>query len=99
MSKITHEQMRYVIEHINDRPRTKVAEGAGISLSAVYRIARKHGGDMLYERARRSPRVVVIYKKWYQIGYHTLAVNNDPYRFDNEGAAEYMAKCLEEAGV
>lgn len=28
-----------------------------------------------------------------------LAVNNDPYKFDNENAAEYMVKCLEEAGV
>lgn len=42
---------------------------------------------------------VVIYKKWYQLSWYMLAVNNDPYLFDNEDAADYMAKCLEEAGV
>lgn len=42
---------------------------------------------------------IVIYKKWYQLSWNMLAVNNDPYKFDNEEAAEYMIKCLEEAGV
>lgn len=41
----------------------------------------------------------VIYKKWYQLSWNMLAVNNDPYKFDNKDAADYMAKCLEEAGV
>lgn len=41
----------------------------------------------------------VIYRKWYQLSWHTLSVNNDPYKFDNEDAAEYMVKCLEEAGL
>lgn len=40
---------------------------------------------------------IVIYKKWYQLSWNMLAVNNDPYKFDNEDAAEYMVKCLEEA--
>lgn len=42
---------------------------------------------------------VVIYKKWYQLSWNMIAVNNDPYKFDNEDAAEYMVKCLEEAGL
>ena len=42
---------------------------------------------------------IVIFKKWYQLSWNNLAVNNDPYKFDNEDAAEYMVKCLEEAGV
>lgn len=42
---------------------------------------------------------VVIYKKWYQLSWYMLAVNNDPYLFANKDAADYMAKCLEEAGV
>lgn len=42
---------------------------------------------------------IVIYKKWYQLSWQMLAVNNDPYKFDNEDAAEYMIKCLEEAGL
>lgn len=43
--------------------------------------------------------IIVAYKKWYQLSWNMLAVNNDPYKFDNEDAAEYMVKCLEEAGV
>lgn len=42
---------------------------------------------------------IVIYKKWYQLSWNMLAVNNDSYRFPNEEAVEYMVKCLEEAGV
>lgn len=40
---------------------------------------------------------VVIYKKWYHLSWYMLAVDGDPYKFDNEDAAEYMIKCLEEA--
>ena len=42
---------------------------------------------------------IVIYKKWCQLSWNMLAVNNDPYRFPNEEAVEYMVKCLEEAGL
>lgn len=42
---------------------------------------------------------IVIYKQWYQLSWYMLAVNGDPYKFDNEDAAEYMVKCMEEAGV
>lgn len=41
--------------------------------------------------------VIVIYRKWYQLSWQMLAVDKDPYRFDNEDAAEYMVKCLVEA--
>lgn len=42
---------------------------------------------------------IVIFKKLYQLSWNMLAVNNDPYKFDNEAAAQYMIKCLEEAGA
>lgn len=42
---------------------------------------------------------VVLYKKWYHSKWKMLAVNNDPYRFPNKEAVEYMVKCLEEAGI
>lgn len=42
---------------------------------------------------------VIIYRKWYQLSWHTMAVNNDPYHFDNTDAANYMAKCMEDAGL
>lgn len=47
----------------------------------------------------REDYFVVIYKKWYQMGWHTLAVNGDPYKFANKDAAEYIVRCLEEAGT
>lgn len=43
--------------------------------------------------------LIIIYRKWYQLSWQMLAVNNDPYKFDNEDAAEYMIKCLEETGL
>jgi len=43
----------YVIAHINDRPRTKVAEHCGISLATVYRIVREHGGELRSELTKK----------------------------------------------
>lgn len=47
----------------------------------------------------REDYFVVFYKKWYQVGWRILAVNNDPYKFANKDAAEYLVKCLEDASV
>lgn len=45
MGKRTGENaIRYVLNHINDRPRTIVAKAAGISLSNLYRIIHANGG-------------------------------------------------------
>lgn len=52
-----------------------------------------------FKAINHDDKFIVIYKKWYQLSWNMLAVNNDPYKFDNEDAAEYMVKCLEEAGV
>lgn len=38
---------------------------------------------------------IVLYKKWYQLSWRMLSVNNDPYKFPNEDAVNYMVKCLE----
>lgn len=43
--------------------------------------------------------IIVAYKKWYQLSWNVMAVNGDPYRFDNYDAANYMVKCLEEAEI
>lgn len=32
-----------------------------------------------------------------QLSWKMLAVNNNPYFFENEDAANYMVKCFEEA--
>lgn len=50
-----------------------------------------------FKAINHDDKFIVIYKKWYQLSWNMLAVNNDPYKFDNEDAAEYMIKCLEEA--
>lgn len=42
---------------------------------------------------------IVIYKKGHQLSWNMLAVNGDPYKFDNEDAANYMIKCLREANL
>lgn len=43
---ITPEQRQYVLDHINDHPRTAVAKAAGICASTLYRIVRENGGDI-----------------------------------------------------
>lgn len=65
MAFITKEQRKYIVAHINDRPRIAVARAAGVSLSAVYRIVHEQGGIMQYERTRRNPYHVELVKKYY----------------------------------
>lgn len=55
MSEITKNQERYIVEHINDRPRTKVAQAIGISMTSLYKYIRRHGGKMDYSISRRNP--------------------------------------------
>lgn len=43
----------YVIEHTNDRPRTKVAEHCGISMGTMYRIVRRNGGELRSELTKK----------------------------------------------
>lgn len=51
---ITEKQRTYIIAHINDRPRTRVAHDAGCSINTLYRIIREHGGELRYELTRRG---------------------------------------------
>ena len=55
----------YIRQHINDRPRTAVAELLGISTSSMYRYVRKLKGDRQMHRARRNPEWVEIVKQNY----------------------------------
>lgn len=63
--KITEEQKRYILEHLNDRPRTEVARAAGVNISTVYRLVREHGGEMRYDLSKRKQWYVEIVKKHY----------------------------------
>lgn len=49
MKEIPKETVDYVIAHINDRPRRKVAEQCGICISTLYRIIRENGGEMRHD--------------------------------------------------
>ena len=65
MDNLTQEKIDYVIAHINDRPRTKVARHVGISMSSLYRIVREHGGELRYDLMRSNPENIELVKKYY----------------------------------
>lgn len=55
----------YVVAHIDDRPRTKVAERCGISLSTLYRIVREHGGELNYNLTKKRNGIEERISKMY----------------------------------
>lgn len=65
MPQLTEEQKSYIVEHINDRPRTAVAKTAGVSMTMLYRLVRTHDGEMRHDLSRRNPQHVEIVKKYY----------------------------------
>lgn len=54
---VSQQATRYAIEHINDRPRTAVAKEAGISISFMYSLVRKHGGEQLHHLAKKRENI------------------------------------------
>lgn len=64
---ITQAQVDYVVAHIDDRPRTAVARAAGMSMTTLYRIVRRHGGAMCPERSRRNPEHAEIVRRCYPV--------------------------------
>ena len=64
---ITQQQVDYIRAHVNDRPRTKVARDAGVSMCTLYRIVREAGGEMRYDRMRRNPEHVEIVRRCYPV--------------------------------
>ena len=63
--KITQAQVDYVLAHINDRPRRKVAEAAGICMSTMYRIVREHGGELRYDLSTRHEGIEDTVRRYY----------------------------------
>lgn len=64
---LTQRQVDYIKAHMNDRPRTKVARDAGVSMTTLYRIVREAGGEMRYDRARRNPAHVETVRRCYPV--------------------------------
>lgn len=56
MRQLSPQQLQYVLDHLNDRPREAVAKAAGISISSLYRLVRKHGGEIRHELNTRDER-------------------------------------------
>lgn len=63
--EIPQHKIDYVIAHINDRPRTKVAKDIGISMSALYRIVRLHGGVLRHDWAKSDPKNIELVRKYF----------------------------------
>lgn len=62
---ITKEQYDYILAHINDRPRRKVAEAAGISMSTMYHIVREHGGELRYDLSTKHEGIEDAVRTYY----------------------------------
>ena len=62
---ITEEQYDYILAHINDRPRRKVAEAAGISMSTMYHIVREHGGELRYDLSTKHEGIEDAVRTYY----------------------------------
>lgn len=56
---MTDEQRAYLLEHINDRPRTEVAKAVGLSVWTVWKFARENGGEMLYRHSDSYMQIVI----------------------------------------
>lgn len=65
--KITQAQVDYIRAHINDRPRTKVARDAGVSMCTLYRIVHEAGGELRHDLSRRNPEHVEIVRRCYPV--------------------------------
>lgn len=54
-----------MLAHINDRPRRKVAEAAGLSITTVYRIVREHGGKLRYDLSTKHEGIEDTVRRYY----------------------------------
>lgn len=63
--RITQAQVDYVLAHINDRPRVKVAKAAGLSITTVYRIVREHGGELRYDLSTKHEGIEDTVRRYY----------------------------------
>lgn len=77
MTRMTNEQRNFILEHINDRPRVRIARMAGVATSTVYELVRIHGGAIDHSLNTPNLKVVEIVKAEY------------PYKSAQEIADEY----------
>lgn len=63
--RLTSWQCQYIIDHINDRPRSKVAKAAGVSISALYACIKAQGGIVDHSLSTPSEERIAIVKEHY----------------------------------
>ena len=96
--KITQAQVDYVLAHINDRPRTDVAEAAGICMSTMYRIVREHGGELRHDLSTKRKGIEDTVRRYYptmtaaeisaRFGYSKTRINTWAKRLGVRHSAE-----------
>ena len=94
--KITQAQVDYVLAHINDRPRRKVAEAAGICMSTMYRIVREHGGEGIEDTVRAYYPTMTAPEICARFGYSKTRVNMWARRLGVRHSAETEERIRQE---
>ncbi len=65
MKRMTDQQEAYILAHLNDRPRIRVAEAAGVSANTVYRLVKRYGGIVDHSLSTADERREEIVKAEY----------------------------------
>ncbi len=65
MTRLSERQMAYILAHINDRPRTRLAKLMGVSTSTLYRIIRRNGGEINHSLSSANMDAVEVIKAEY----------------------------------
>ena len=63
--KINEDVIRFVLEHINDRPRTLVASAVGISMASMYKIVHQFNGEINPNHNRSKGEIIERMKELY----------------------------------
>ena len=62
MKKISERQKAYILAHINDRPRTRLAKEICVSLTSLYRLVHENGGEIDHTMSTADMKAVEIIK-------------------------------------
>lgn len=59
------DKVDYIVRHINDRPRMRIAREAGVSMATLYRVIREYGGELRYDLSTRDNSIENIVREHY----------------------------------
>lgn len=105
--KITQAQVDFVLAHLNDRPRCKVAQAAGISMTAMYRIVRENGGELRYDLSTKHEGIEDTVRRYYpdmtaseisaRFGYSKTRINTWAKRLGIRHSPETEERIMKES--